>query len=218
MGKISDFLTGIKIIEKVQSPTNGEVTVIKSIAFGTYIQVSGLTQSGGIIHDIWNKTLKKNEIKKTNVKNCLILGLGGGSLVKVVNRYWPQAKITGVDIDPIMVNLGKKHLGLSDKTIKVHISDAFDFLAIHTKELKSSFDLILIDLYVGDEFPKKFEGEAFLALAKSYLGKNGFVIFNRLYYGEKRRQSMKFGDKLEKLFKKVEIFFPEANVMFVCSN
>ena len=84
--------------------------------------------------------------------------------------------------------------------------------------LKKKFDLILVDLYVGDEFPKKFETKNYIQRIRSVLAHNGIAIFNRLYYGEKRSQAMRFGNKLEKMFKNVEYFYPEANLMFICST
>ena len=219
MGKVGYILTGTKVLEEVESPINGKISVIKSLAFGTYIQVSGLTQSGGIIKSIWNKTLKNVKGKRREVKNCLILGLGGGSIVEVVTKYWSEAKIVAVDIDPIMVELGKKFLGLEDRGIEIVIGDAYEFLSQNDKsKSKKKFDLILVDLYVGDEFPKKFETKNYIQRIRSVLAHNGIAIFNRLYYGEKRSQAMRFGNKLEKMFKNVEYFYPEANLMFICST
>jgi len=223
VGKLADFLAGIEVVEKVNSPINGEVSVVKSLAFGTYLQVANLTQSGGIIYDIWNKTLRKVVGSKKQVVKVLILGLGGGSLVKVVKKYWPASrgkpsvKITGVDIDPVMVGLGRKYLKLSDKEVKVEISDAYEILKTYNRQ-HTTYDLVLIDLYVGDEFPKKFASEKFAKLVRKSLSGGGTAVFNRLYYGEKRKESMKFSEVLEDVFSKVEIVFPEANVMFVCSK
>ena len=210
-------MAGIEVVEKVNSPINGEVSVIRSFAFGTYLQVANLTQSGGIIYDIWNKTLRKVVDSKKRVVRVLILGLGGGSLVKVVKKYWPDAKITGVDVDPIMVELGKKYLKLDDKDVKVEISDAYEILKTYNRQ-HTTYDLVLIDLYVGDEFPKKFASEKFAKLVRKSLTSGGMVVFNRLYYGEKRKESMKFSEVLEGVFTKVDILFPEANVMFVCGK
>jgi spermidine synthase len=215
MGKITDFLAGIKVIEEIDSPINGRVSVVKSLAFGTYIQVGGLTQSGGIIKTIWNKTLSKvKNNNKTEFKKCLILGLGGGSLVEVVKFFYPNTRITAVDIDPIMVRLGKNHLNLDDKKNKVVISDAGEFVKKSLK--KEKFDLVLVDLYLGDLFPEKFEEINFISDIKKILESDGIVIFNRLYYGKKRTQAVKFLKSLEDLFQKVEVVYPEANVMFVC--
>lgn len=223
-------MLGIKILEERKSKFNDDIKVVRSLGYGTYIQVNNLTQSGGIVEEFWNETLRK--IKKEKINKILILGLGGGTVAKLVKKYWPQSKITGVEIDPIMVELGKKYLELANT--KVVISDACEFITAFKKtpnsklgnELnadmsstadvikknKEIFDLVIVDLYVGDEFPKKFEEDKFLKL----LTKNELVIFNRLYFGEKRKEAVKFGNKLEKLFKKVDWFYPQANIMFLC--
>ena len=227
MNKISNFLAGIKVLEEVDSPINGKLTVIKSIAFGTYIQAGGLTQSGGIVKWIWDKTLKKVKNEATasqttlKVQNCLILGLGGGSLVELTYKYWPDAKITAVDVDESIVELGKKYLGLEAQKTEIIIADAFDSLNKQNskdKRLNSRYDLILIDLYNGDKYPDKFETENYLELVKSHLTNEGVAVFNRLYYDEKRPQAVKFLKKLEKIFSNVDVYYPEANVMFVCKK
>lgn len=203
-------MIGIKILEERKSRFNGDIKVVRSLGFGTYIQVEGLTQSGGIVTDVWRTTLKRIAYsEKRIVKNCLILGLGGGSVAKLVRKYWPDCKITGVDIDPVMVELGKKYLGLGQIGMEIEICDAFIYPLSAVR-----CDLVVVDLYCGDEFPKKFEDEKFLKL----LTKNKLVIFNRLYYGEKRSEAVKFGNKLEKIFKKVDWFYPQANLMFLCYN
>lgn len=213
MGKIN-LVTGTYLVKVIKSPINGNISVVKSLAFGTYLSVGNLTQSGGVVYEIWNKTIKKLKKEKLKVKSCLILGLGGGSVARIVRNYWQDCSIIGVDIDPLMVSLGKKYLNLDKYKTDVVIDDAKNFL----KKSKKKFDLICIDLYVGDNFPKKFETDDFIKMTKDHLSKNGVVVFNRLYYDEKRSLAMKFMKKLEKYFKSVFPFFPEANVMFICTN
>lgn len=207
-----DFLSGTKVLEERNSPINGNIKVVKSLAFGTYIQVDNLTQSGGVVYEIWQTVLKKISRKSLTIDNCLILGLGGGSAAKLIKKFWPKAKVTGVDVDPLMVKLGQKYLGLSD--IKIVIEDAEKFVT----EVEEKFDLILVDTYLGDKFPDKFEAENYIRLVRNILTRDGIAIFNRLYFAEKRSQAMKFGEKLEKIFSKVDCIYPEANVMFVCKK
>ena len=199
-----------KILEEVQSPINGKIEVVKSMGLGIYIQVEGITQSGGVVYDIWKYTLRRLVKKKKDVKKVLILGLGGGSAAKLVQKYWPEAKVVGVEIDPEMVRLGRKHLGL--RSVDIHIQDAKDFC----KKSDQKHDLILVDLYLADSYPKIFESKGFISNVKKLLLENGIIVFNRLYYGDKRPEAVKFGRKLEKYFPKVEIVFPEANVLFLC--
>lgn len=206
------LMIGSKVLERRNSPLNGEITVVKSIAFGIYIQVANLTQSGGVISEIWEGTVEKIRKSKKEAKNVLILGLGGGSAAYQIRYYFPEARIVGVDIDPIMVELGEKYLGLKD--IEVRIEDAVGFV----KRTKEKYDLILVDTYLGDEFPKKLENDKFLNKVKELLKKDGIIVFNRLYYDEKRPQAVKFGEKLERVFGRVEAYYPEANVMYICSD
>ena len=206
-------------VEEVDSPMNGKLVVMRNFAWGTYIQINKLTQSGGVVKAVWKTTLKK--IGHQAINHCLILGLGGGSAAQLVRKNWPEAKIVGVEIDPLMIELGAKYLELGTSAVDIKIEDAFRFVKKESKQSLplrgGKYDLILVDTYVGDEFPRKFESEDFLKLVKKLLSQRGIVIFNRLYYGEKRKEALKMLKKLEKVFPGVEAVYPEANVMFVCS-
>lgn len=205
---------GIKVLEEKESIINSKVSVIKSIAWGTYIQVGGLTQSGGVVNGVWKNTLKQIQKKKASPSNILILGLGGGSVATLSRKFWKESKIVGVDIDPVMVDMGKKYLGLDKLDLQIKIDDAFKYL----KTQKDEYDLIILDMYKGDEVPEDLKSDNFLLTVKNRLSKNGLAVFNRLYFGEKRPEAMRFGQKLQKIFGKVEYHYPEANVMLIVSN
>ena len=207
-----NLLTG-NVLEEVVSSINGKIRVIRNLGLGTYIQVENLTQSGGIVYQVWKSTLRKIQKSKSKIQNCLILGLGGGSAAKLVRKFWPEAHIIGVDIDPVMVEMGKKYLGLRD--VETVIKDAEKFFVSSERE-GTKYDLILVDLYVGHKVPEKFQTENYIQLVGSILASSGLAVFNRLYFGEKRREAEKFSEKLEKVFSRVERFFPEANIMFIC--
>lgn len=214
MGKLGNFLSGMQVLEEIDSPINGKLTVVKSIAFGTYIQAANLTQSGGILYGVWKKPLKKVKGEGLKVKDCLVVGLGGGTVVKLIKEFWPDAKIVGIELDPLMIDLGKKYLNLKND-VEIKMGDGLEIVKKAARK-KEKYDLVLVDTYVGDEFPKNFESDEFITLVKKLLNKKGRAVFNRLYYGEKRSQARRFGDRLEKHFGDVEIVYPEANVMFIC--
>jgi len=217
MNKTLDFLAGIKILEEVNSPINGKLTVVKDLAWGMYIKGGGLTQSGGVAEKVWRTSLNEVKGKGLEVKGCLILGLGGGGIAKIVRKNWPDAKIVGVDVDPIIVDLGKKYLGLDKLGVEIVIQDARDYITNNSKLRAKNFDLVCIDMYVGDKVPAKFESGEFLELILELLTRDGLAVFNRLYYGEKRKEAEEFHRKLIHIFKKVRPVYPEANVMYVCS-
>jgi spermidine synthase len=217
MVNLKDFLLGQIVVEEVNSPVNGKISVVKSIALGTYFQVGKLTQSGGVVYGIWKSTLNKIKTLAYKPNNVLIIGLGGGSCARILRKLWPQTHITGVDFDETIVDLGKKYLGLSEANADIVVSDAYEYVKSACNE-KKEYSLIIVDLYVGQEFPVIFESDGFLENIKKALPQNGIVVFNRLYSGEKRPQAVKFAKKLEKYFTKVEYFYPEANVMLICTK
>lgn len=210
----TNLLSGRLVLVRVSSKINGELTVVRDLAYGTYIRGGGLPQSGGLAEIIWKSTLSRIRNSQFAINNCLIVGLGGGSIAKLIRKNWPEAKITGVDIDPIIVELGKKYMNLDESSVEIHIQDAEDFI----KKQNQKYDLICFDTYVQQDFPKKFESVYFIDQVKALLSKGGVAIFNRLYGPRERDLAVKFEKVLQKVFSKVERLYPEANIMFVCSN
>lgn len=208
-------MIGTKVLAEKTSEFNGKLKVVRTWGMGTYIQAEGLTQSGGIVETIWKQTLHKIKNSKSEIKNCLILGLGGGTVVKILKKNWPNTEIVGVDIDIEIVELGKKYLGLDEKDVKIEIKDAEKLIPHPRGEV---FDLIIVDLYNGDVFPEKFENTPFLKGVQKILSKNGVAVFNRLYYKNKKNEAEKFGTKLKTVFSLVESFRPVSNLMFLCSK
>lgn len=215
MNKLVDLLAGHKVLATKQSKINGELTVVKDIAWGVHIMGGGVTQSGGVAQTVWNTSLKKAKLIKPEIRTALVLGLGGGSIAKLIRKHWGHnPKITGVEIDPIIVELGKKHMKLDDYKVNIKITDAQKFI----KKNKARFDLVCIDMYVQTDIPKKFETEKFIEQIHKLMNKGGIVVFNRLYYDEKRKSAHDFALKLEKTFPKTITVYPEANIMFVCKK
>jgi spermidine synthase len=213
----TNLLEGRIVLKRANSEVNGELVVLRDFAFGTYIHGGGLPQSGGLAEWIWKDSLKEIKKEKENIDKCLIIGLGGGSIAKLVRKNWPDAKITGVDIDPVIVELGKRYMGLAKSNVDVHIEDAEDFIKKQT-ETRNSYDLVCFDTYVKASFPKKFESVQLIKQVKSLLSVNGLAVFNRLYGPDDRASAISFEKKLQEVFGKVERLYPEANVMFVCQK
>jgi spermidine synthase len=214
---IADFLTGVRVLEETHSSINGKLTVVKDLVWGTYIKAGGLTQSGGVAKKVWQHTLKQISDMDRQFDKCLILGLGGGSGAMLVRKYWPSIDIVGIDLDPVVVGLGKKYLGLDNVGVRIRVQDGQKYCQQLIKK-GENYDLILVDMYVGDRYPEKFERKEFMNDVGKVLSNDGLAVFNRLYYDEKRKMAMKFGKRLEKVFQKVAPVFPEANIMFVCSK
>ncbi len=210
------FFQGYSVLEKVESKINGQIEVREDFFGRRSLLVGGISQSGYSVEKLWEKPIKKVFSFKSSVKSCLILGTGAGSASKVIHNYFPKAKMTGVEIDPLMIKMGRKYFDLSTvKNLEIKIADAISLVTGHRSPV-TNYDLILVDLYLGKEVPEKAKTDEFIKNVKRLLSPSGIAIFNRLYYGQKKKEANEFESRLKKIFSKVELLHVSANLFFLC--
>ncbi len=78
-------------------------------------------------------------------RSVLMLGLGGGTGVRQIRHLLPKARITAVEIDAKMVELGRRYMHLEELAIEVVIGDAYEFL----DRTSDVFDVVVDDVYLG---------------------------------------------------------------------
>lgn len=183
-----------------------------------YLYVSGTQQSGPWEDKIWTHTLGNLHKLGTNLhkyEKILILGLGTGNLATLINNKFPNTNIIGVEIDPEVIDIGKKYFGLKNlSNLKIVIADAFDFI----KKGKTKYDLIFIDLFVGENSPKKIESTNFLKNLSQTVSKDGVIVFNRLTTKTANFELENFVDKLSKFLKIEKEVKIDFNNIFYCSR
>lgn len=81
----------------------------------------------------------------TGSKNprILVLGLAGGTLVRQLHHILPEATITAVEIDPVIIELGRTFMGLGELPCEIIIGEAYQFL----RETNRQFDIVIDDVY-----------------------------------------------------------------------
>ena len=95
-----------QVIYEAQSQFCGSIQVVRT-GNSVYVSTGGLTQSGGLVKNVWESVFKK--ISKTynlTSKSWLILGLGAGTAAQMISGRFQPKKITGVEIDPVIHGIG----------------------------------------------------------------------------------------------------------------
>jgi spermidine synthase len=202
-----DFLKP-KVLEEVESKYSGRIRVVSSLG-NRYLATGLLTQSGGLVKDVWDPVLKKYGRKN---KSWLILGLAGGTIAKIISDRFSPAGITGVEIDPLMIKLGKKYLELGKiPDLEIKNQDAKRYILNN----KQRFDYILVDMYLGDRLPDFVYDIKFLKKLRQ-LGK--LIIFNHLFYDDSKRQKAgKLVTGLKDIFPSVNLMRKLTNLLIICS-
>lgn len=161
------------ITRRFSSEINGtlEVTYVNG---KKVLDTENANYSYGSLQKILEIGLTKVDLN--SVENLLLLGLGGGSIIKSLREtFIYQRNIVAVEIDSAMIELAKNEFGIStSKNLQIHRQDALEFVKIS----KEKFQLIIIDIFIDTEVPAVFYKNEFCENVSKLLQKNGFIIFN----------------------------------------
>jgi len=206
-------------VKEVQSPVSGLVKVVMVLNKPRLI-VGNMVQSGGLVRKVWEKAIARLKKKGKKISKVLILGLGCGDCAFEVQKYYPRAKMIGVEIDEHVVDMAKCYFNLATvKNLKIAIEDAAKYVRKLTKEKKpKEFDLIIVDVYLGKKMPKEFRSKRFFERLKKLLRKNGVVAYNHLFFKDYKKEAKKFVKELEPMFPKIELQQTASNLIIFASN
>ena len=115
-------------------------------------------------------------------RRVLIVGLGGGAMVRFLTHYEPQVQIDAVEIDPAVVRLADQYFGVrTGGNVRVHTADAVTFV----ESVAEGYDLILMDAFLRPSsdtdttgVPTRLKTLEFLGRLKRALAPGGVVAFN----------------------------------------
>jgi len=116
--------------------------------------------------------------------SVLLVGLGGGALVRFLNHYFPDVRLDVVEIDPAVVEVARDYFGTRPVPgTRILVADGRDFLARSTER----YDLILLDAHLypseltdGTGHPLSLRTEAFYRSLHERLRPDGVVLINMI--------------------------------------
>jgi predicted membrane-bound spermidine synthase len=179
--KIFSYLIPIKIFKKKSARSK---IIEVTWANGELVLDSENTNySYGSLQRILRYGLRNIGYEKVlQMEHILLLGVAGGSVVKtLVDEVEYKGKITGVEIDPDIIEIANQYFNLSQiKQLEIIIDDAFEFV-LKTKE---KYDLIIIDIFEDIKMPNFLFEKFFSDRVCSLLFDKGFVLFNTMILDE----------------------------------
>jgi len=166
-----------QVIDTFHSEINPLIEV--SLINGVYqLNAGSVNYSFGPLHVAFRKYFHKDPPLLNNDSKVLLLGLGAGSIVRILREELELfCDITGVEIDKAVITAARKHFSL-DKVagLKVIISDAYEYL----EQCTETYDFIAVDIYIDDKVPVQFETIGFIQHLARCLNPGGKVVFNKL--------------------------------------
>ncbi len=114
-------------------------------------------------------------------KRTLLLGAGGGAILRFLTEYIPDNYTKAIDYDEFIINITRKYF-ISDFSADFTItkSDALKYLS---EQSSDNFDLVFVDLFSNGAIPDFFYSIEFYEQCKKCSG-GGVVVFNLIIEDE----------------------------------
>ena len=109
-------------------------------------------------------------------QRVLLVGLGGGSLVKHMLRALPQTQVEVVELLPEMVGVaqGMFEMPVQHPRLTVHVANACD----RVPRYEGVFDVIMLDAYDGHQLAPDLATESFYLECRRALTERGLLVSN----------------------------------------
>lgn len=160
--------------EKRHSQQNGEITVYEGLG-GAQVIVDGYSQTSEGLNAIWRDAFHRAESFVTDTPRVLVLGLGGGGIVREIYDMWPRASITAIEYDPEMIKITHELKFYGDFPVpEIICADAGDAVPA----LRTKYDIIAVDIFKGGKPSHLLLQDEFLLQLKRSLSKKGVLLVN----------------------------------------
>jgi spermidine synthase len=78
-------------------------------------------------------------------RSVLMLGLAGGTTLRILRHLLPACRFTAVEIDGEIVRLARRHMALDATRVQVVVADAYAWL----RKNRRAFDVVIDDIYLA---------------------------------------------------------------------
>ena len=189
-------LAGAALISAGQSIKSNTVQVYETESAYNYIQVqqeNGYTllrlNEGQGIHSIyhpdtlayggpWELFLAGPYFnageRPADVKRMAIVGLAAGTAARQATAVYNALPIDGFEIDPRIVDVGRKYFGMDLPNLEVHVEDG----RLGLERSPHLYDIIAVDAYRPPYIPPHMTTREFFQICASHLTEKGVLTIN----------------------------------------
>jgi spermidine synthase len=145
----------------------------------------------------WDLFLLLPPLLERPPRDVLVIGNAGGTIGRAYGRFYPEAAIDGVELDPELNTVARRWFGAGDNP-RMHLiaSDGRPFL----ERTHKRYDLIVVDAYRQPYVPFYLATTEFFRLARGHLRPGGAIALNVAATPTDRKLSDAIGTTLLTVF------------------
>jgi predicted membrane-bound spermidine synthase len=140
--------------------------------------------------------------KAQQLHRIAIIGLAGGTIAHQFTKVYGPIAIDGVEIDPAIVDVGRKYFKMTEPNLHMYTQDGRAFLATtHEK-----YNVVAIDAFQQPYIPFQLTTREFFSEIRSHLSSTGVVALNTGHTTHDYRLVQAFVNTMSAVFPSVYVF------------
>lgn len=112
--------------------------------------------------------------KPSDVKRVAIVGLAAGTTARQMTAVYGDIPIDGYELDPKIVEVGKKYFDMNMPNLNIIIGDG----RLNLEQSEQKYDIIAVDAYRPPYIPPHMTTREFFEICASHLTENGVLTIN----------------------------------------
>ena len=180
-----EIKTSAGLLEESESPYNYIYVLDRQgerwlkLNEGAGLQSVYLPGADGLAEGIWDYFLvapffNEPPFPPERVENLLMIGLAGGTISRLYTEAFGPIPIDGIELDPEVIRMSRKWLGMNQPNLNAIAQDGRVFLA-HSEQI---YDVIVVDAYRPPYIPFHLTTVEFFQEARAHLSDHGVVAVN----------------------------------------
>lgn len=108
-------------------------------------------------------------------QSAVVLGLAGGTLTRQLVEYYPSLDITGVEIDPKIIEVAQRWFDLDSQSIQMIVDDGRNFM----QASDDRYDLVFMDVFTNEYYiPWHMTTVEFFETVAAHQPQDGIITMN----------------------------------------
>lgn len=153
----------------------------RSLHFGTYPRQSSMRISDPSFLELtYTQAMMASLLLNPAPRRVLVVGLGGGSLVKFLLHHFPACQIDVVEYRRDVIDVAQRYFGVPVNDARLNIMQADGYLHVSQLfyETDLSYDLLLVDAYDHNGMAASVGVQAFFDACAGIMTADGVMSIN----------------------------------------
>jgi spermidine synthase len=153
----------------------------RSLHFGTFPRQSSMSLDTPYTLELsYTEAMMACLLLNPNPEKVLVVGLGGGSLVKFLMHHFPHCEIDVIEYRQDVVDVAHQyfHVPKNDPRLTIHVGDGYLFTQQQYYQGDVSYDLVLVDAYDHVGMAASVGAQVFFDSCAGILSERGVMSIN----------------------------------------